>query len=876
MDNSASLDKYARYFGQIGWTILPCHGITEEGKCTCGGSHSDPKDMGKHPVISWNTDSTSDINQIDLWWATNPAYNIGVVCKKSGFFVIDIDPRSGGFESFEEFEGLIDGNLPPTVEAVTGYYSHNGQQVRGRHLYYRVDENELLVGNLRDAKLPGIDIKHNGYVLLPPSRHVSGASYEWKPGHAPWEIEMAEAPDELLAPLRKRNRRVVSSGARGGVSSSDWSFLEGLEYKGEKLDVDKLLREGIDEGARAVELYRLACSLGNKYGTDENGRFMVETLMIRFNAEKVRPPLELDGPGGLLMHVHRALDFVDANPKTPSKTWGDIEDWQKQTAQKISQGMFRAGGTVVESTSDPDDADKNDIYTAPGTIGGAVASAAYAGYSSREASKLTNVDVPKDRDALTEEEGGTPGKRTLTDVGNGRRLVDAYQSVIRYTPGLGWFTWSGQHWEVDVEHLNLRELSKQIASGIASEVSEYDEKERVDVLKWANMAKSTARIDAAIKNANSDPRINVRVDEWDSDPYLLGVSNGVVDLRTGELLKFRPDLHITKKTPVAYTPGMQSSRFKSFLDYATNGDVEFQDWLQRAVGYTFTGLNNLDLMFIVYGAPGSGKNTFVEAFIKALGTRQYAWPMDSSILAQNDTVTSSTDLYHWAELRGKRAVWFDELPDGERIKENSVKKLTGSSEISARSPGERPFTFQAQAKMWITTNHRPIITDDAMWRRIRPIPWARVPDKADPTLKKYLFDPEGGLPAVLAWAIEGAYKYLNSTEVDGLGWCEVVSKSADMYRKSEDRMGMFFDDDMQKIDGASVPIKSVYTIYRMWSEGRGEKPVSQIRFIRMLRDRGVEVTGESGGADVLGYTLKPKTPTANTDLDWTVLGRFAQ
>lgn len=877
MDNLSPLSKYARYFAEIKWEILPCHGITGEGTCTCGGSHSDPKDMGKHPVISgWNKEATSDTNQVDMWWEKNNLYNIGVFCRKSGFFVIDIDPRSGGFESFEQFEKLVEGYLPPTVEAVTGIYSHNGREVRGRHLYYRVDESEALIGNLREAKLPGIDIKHNGYVLVPPSRHVSGASYEWKPGHAPWEIAMAEAPEELLAPLRKKNRGRLGGGSgSGGVSSSDWSFFDGLEYKGEKLDVDKLLEEGIDEGARAVELYRLACSLGNKYGTDAEGRFFVETLMIRFNAEKVRPPLEMDGPGGLLGHVHRALDFVAENPKTSSR-WGEVEEWQKESARRISQGNFRVGSGETVSTSDPDDVDEDNIYTAPGTIGAAVATAAYAGRSTREAAKLTNVDVPKDRDALTEEEGGDPSKRTMTDVGNGRRLVDSYQPVIRYTPGLGWFTWSGQHWETDVEHLNLRELAKQMAASIASEVSEYDEKERNDVLKWANMAKSTARIDASIKNANSDPRINVRVDEWDSDPYLLGVSNGVVDLRTSELLKFRPDLHITKKTPVAYTPGMQSSRFKKFLDFATNGDEEFQEWLQRAVGYTFTGLNNLDVMFLVYGAPGSGKNTFVEAFVKALGTKQYAWPMDSSILAQSDMAVSSTDLYHWAELRGKRAVWFDELPDGERIKENSVKKLTGSSEISARSPGERPFTFQAQAKMWITTNHRPIITDDAMWRRIRPIPWARTPETPDPTLKKYLFDLEGGLPAVLAWAVEGAYKYLNSPGIDGLGTCAVVEKASEMYRKSEDRLGMFFDDDMQKIDGASVPIKSVYTIYRMWSEGRGEKPVSQIRFIRMLRDRSIEVTGESGGADILGYTLKAKTSTANSDLDWTVLGRFAQ
>ena len=875
MNELSLLGRSADWYAAAGWKIIPCHGLTSESMCTCGGKHSDAKDIGKHPaILSWNTVATSDRNQTEHWWTENPDYNIGVVCRPSGFFVIDIDPRSGGDASFEEFEKLVEGALPPTVEAITGEYSHEGRVVRGRHLYYKADANEQLVGNLKASKLPGIDIKHNGYVMVAPSRHQSGVTYEWKPGHAPWEIAMADAPEQLLEAIRKR-RRNGSAITSTSIGESDWGFLEGLEYNGKKFELEKLMEEGIDEGSRAVDLYAMACAMANKYGTDEASRFFIETAMIRFNAEKVNPPLELEGQGGLLGHVRRAIQFVADNP--PSRgPWNEVAEWKAQAAAKMSEKTFRAGAGEVVSTSDPDDDFDDELYSAPGTVGGAVAAAAMSGQSAREASKITNVDTVKDQDALTSEEGGMPGKRTLTDVGNGRRLVDAYNTIIRYTPGLGWFTWTGKHWEVDVENLALRELSKQMASAIASEVVEYDEKDWSEVLKWSTNAKSTARIDAAIKNANSDPRINVRVDEWDDNPHLLGVANGVVNLKTGELLKGRPDLHITKHAPVAYTPGLQSPRFNAFMDFATNGDKEFQEWLQRAVGYTLTGLNTQDLMFLVYGKPGSGKNTFVEAFVKCLGTKQYAWPMDSSILAQQDTATSQTDLYHWAELRGKRVVWFDELPDGERIKENSVKKLTGSSEISARSPGERPFTFQSQAKMWITTNHRPIITDDAMWRRIRPIPWMNVPSTPDPTLKQYLFDPEGGMPAILAWAIEGAIKYLNSTDVDPLGWCKVVFEASEMYRKSEDRLGMFFADETVETVGGSVPVKSVYGIYRIWSESRGEKPMSQIRLIRMLRDRGLEVTGESGDADILGYTLKTRSSSASPELNWDILGRFAQ
>jgi putative DNA primase/helicase len=359
---------------------------------------------------------------------------------------------------------------------------------------------------------------------------------------------------------------------------------------------------------------------------------------------------------------------------------------------------------------------------------------------------------------------------------------------------------------------------------------------------------------------------------------LLGVANGVIDLRTGELLRGRPDLHITKRSPINYTEGMTNVRWQQFIDFATGGDKELQDWIQRAVGYTLTGLSNQDVMFLVYGPAGSGKNTFVETIVKALDTKQYAWPLDSNILGDGNGQSSSTDLYHWAELRGKRMVWVDELPESERLKENAVKKLTGSSEISARSPGEKPFTFQAQAKLWVTTNHRPMITDDAMWRRIRPIPWSNVPENPDPDLKAYLFDPEGALPAVLAWAVEGAIKYLGSSARDPLGWCTAVAEAADMYRKNEDRIGIFLNEETKEVDGASSLVKAIYSVYRVWSEERGERPMTQTAFQRKLQDRGVQIEGQGARAEIKNRVLMPRVVTNDGEgqINWEHAVRIAR
>ena len=120
----------------------------------------------KEPAISLRDggrgmlDATTDLNQVQAWWGTNPDWNIGIR-PPEGVIVLDVDPRNGG-----DVESL--GEIPPTLCTHTG--------TGGWHLYYRY------VGKHRGKmhRHPGIDIKgHTGYVVAPPSIHPNGNRYEW-------------------------------------------------------------------------------------------------------------------------------------------------------------------------------------------------------------------------------------------------------------------------------------------------------------------------------------------------------------------------------------------------------------------------------------------------------------------------------------------------------------------------------------------------------------------------------------------------------------------------------------------------------------------------------------------------------------------------
>ena len=850
-DTNPLLNGALWYAQTLNWKILPTHGIRSDGRCTCGQRHDDPKDVGKHAAVAgWQNAATTDPATIQGWWGREPEYNVAVMAKNSGFFVLDVDPRNGGDESYFRLEETLEGDIPNTITQITGEYKIRGVVKRGFHLFFKAPEGLNYHKDLSKLGFSGIDIKYNGYTMLAPSRHLSGVTYEWHPEKNPGTMEMAEPSQVMLDYLSKRGgggERNSIGGFRGnrkreGGAGGLWDFVAELsEEYGEKMDLDKFLEEGVTEGSRAVDIHRIACSMANKYGTEPGDQEVIVAAMQKFNAEKVHPPLPMDE---LMLHVERAIEFVKANPK---------RDRSRDAALGAEAGMYLANTSAMAKK--PDESPIKVHTMKARTDHGTSDSDDFEGAGE---SFVSAVPMALDADALEEEEGAAIGSRTMTDTGNGRRFVDAFGNILRYTPGLGFFIWNQEYWNADVEELNVRENAKKLSAIIGAEAGLMTDKDEAKAAhKWARDTKSNARQFAAIESAKSDSRIGVPVEFWDADPHLLGVRNGVVNLKTGELIQGRADLHITRRAPVAYQKGFDSlPRFQEFLDFATYGDKEYQNWLQRALGYTLTGLRTLDVLFLVYGPPGTGKNVLVEAFVKALGSKQYALPLPSEVLGSGDGKGNNTDQYYWAEMRGRRMVWVDELPETERLKENQVKKLTGSAEITARSPGEKPVTFDSQAKLWVTTNHRPIITDDAMWRRLRPIPWDRQPLVPDPSLKAYLHDPDSGLPAILAWAIEGAQQFINSTEGDPLGWCTRVKDAADMYQRNEDRLGMFLEEEMEIVPGVEISIKAMYGPYQAWSEGRGERALSQIAFTRKLTDRGIQIQGTGSRAMVIGYTTR--------------------
>jgi putative DNA primase/helicase len=184
----------AIFLGGRGIAVFPLFTI-DDGACSCGN----PKcgSPGKHPLTANGVlNATTDRGLILEWWATYPDANIGIATgDASGIVVLDIDAKSGGEETLTNLEQRND-MLPDTWAVETG----GG----GLHFYFQMPNVD--VRNSAGAIGPGIDVRGNGgYVVAPPSLHVSGERYAWSERLHPRLIPYpAPVPHWLLVRMATR------------------------------------------------------------------------------------------------------------------------------------------------------------------------------------------------------------------------------------------------------------------------------------------------------------------------------------------------------------------------------------------------------------------------------------------------------------------------------------------------------------------------------------------------------------------------------------------------------------------------------------------------------------------------------------------------
>ena len=324
---------------------------------------------------------------------------------------------------------------------------------------------------------------------------------------------------------------------------------------------------------------------------------------------------------------------------------------------------------------------------------------------------------------------------------------------------------------------------------------------------------------------------------------LLNVTNGVIDLETGELLPPSRDLFLTKIIDIEYDKNAKCPEWENFIELITGGDKELQFFLQLAVGYTLTGQTDEHCLFFLYGTGQNGKTTFTETIRRLLG--DYAQRIDIEALMQYWKQGNAANP-HIASMAGSRFVLSSEIPENRKLNESLVKDLTGGDAMTARYLFSNPFTFSPTHKLWLFGNHKPKVsgTDWGFWRRIRVIPFnVTIPEKSRRPMSKVLASFNEELPGILTWAVGGCLLW----QSNGLEMVGIVKDATIEYRTEQDLVQQFLDEKCEMHPENKVDKGVLFDTWRNWCEDVGEKQAKRRTkkwLTRQMTSRGCEHTGE--------------------------------
>lgn len=480
-------------------------------------------------------------------------------------------------------------------------------------------------------------------------------------------------------------------------------------------------------------------------------------------------------------------------------------------------------------------------------------------------------------------------KQLPTDGAKDAKFSDSYlaetvceESLVgRYlwAMGEGWLEFDGSRWasssEVKVTEEVRRWAKDRFQDTLDEQRRDVNRDMKDDLSGWRSVL-SIGRIGALVKLAKGLLFTDIKL--FDADPDLLNTPNGVVDLRTGELLPPDASYLMTKVTGVEYKPGFRCSDFDTALESLP---PEVHEWYQIRMGQAFTGhMTPDDLLIVQQGGGENGKSSLNVPLSKAAGSY---YVMISHRVLTGDGSQHPTELM---EFRGARLAMMEETPEARRLDPQTLRMVIGTPQITARKIRQDTVTFDATHSMFVNTNFKPVVTetDHGTWRRLALLvfpyrfrksseacegPWDKV---GDPDLRLRLLENPEGHQAALAWAVEGAVKwYANNRTMPTAP--KHVRQATREWREEGDEIMSFLGEEATFGRDLYTPSIDLYNKFTEWSGQRGGKPwsvklfKSRFEVHEVVRERQVSYTVKKvhGKAVKVWDGVKLQPPTDDED-----------
>lgn len=437
-------------------------------------------------------------------------------------------------------------------------------------------------------------------------------------------------------------------------------------------------------------------------------------------------------------------------------------------------------------------------------------------------------------------------KEVLTDTELSQYFTDALGINIRYDhKRKRYLLWDNHFWREDT--------TNQIYNMISSYGKILYEEGRIrknkDLHDWGIKLQNKTKLSIIYDFARRMHPICLTGDEFDTNPMLFGVKNGVIDLTTGQLRNGRKDDYISLFSPYSFDPTAKCGIWEQYLETIFEGDMELINYLQRALGYSITGDMGEQLIFICYGEGENGKSMFFSVIDKILG--DYAKTASGNLFKKNIINTQTADI---AELERIRFVTNAESIKGVHLDEERLKSISGGDRVTARHLYQNNFSFYPQCKIWLYTNNYPKIDDDShgMRRRLRVIRFPyqiRKEERIDKYDQVMLHEASG----ILNWFIKGC---LNWQKYGLKDMPESITTATEDYYDKNSPLYEFLDTYTIKEENEQLSASLLYTRYKIYMAEKRKTPESQQKFGRYMNSLHYEKIRKEEGFFYCGLKLE--------------------
>lgn len=431
----------------------------------------------------------------------------------------------------------------------------------------------------------------------------------------------------------------------------------------------------------------------------------------------------------------------------------------------------------------------------------------------------------------------------LTDSGNAERFVEMFGEDVRYEcNSKRWFIWDGRRFAEDVTGMVYRmalDSVRAITEGLPDTVEDEEQQKIHDKIRaFARKSESRSSLDNLLTLAGRGTNIVCTYDEIDCDPYAVNFRNAIYHLEYGKY-DHDPKYGITKLINIDFNEDIDFDaerdcpKWLAFLRTVMDNNESLVDFLQRALGYSLSGLTTEQCLFFCYGSGKNGKSVFFDALKELFGEYYQKAPTEMLMAKYNDGIPNDV-----ARLRGVRFVVAAELPENKRFDESRIKDLTGGDRITARYLHSEYFEFDPTHTIWLYGNHKPTIigTDDGIWRRIHLIPFTvTISEEKRRPMNEIMDEFRIEQPSILRWMIEG---YMSWREDGGLKAPKIVTEATQEYKEEMNTVGNFIAEKLDKQPGSTASFKDVYECYAKWCGETNEYTMKKRTFNNKMREMG--------------------------------------